>query len=72
MDPRGFHTITLGCKLNQFDTAGIAGELVRRGYREQAVAADAAGGAARIDDIAQHCEHDPRRLRIEDYLALRL
>jgi threonylcarbamoyladenosine tRNA methylthiotransferase MtaB len=30
---RGFHTITLGCKLNQFDSAGLEAELVRRGYR---------------------------------------
>ncbi|MDX1389399.1 MAG: tRNA (N(6)-L-threonylcarbamoyladenosine(37)-C(2))-methylthiotransferase MtaB, partial [Acidobacteriota bacterium] len=28
---RGFHTITLGCKLNQFDTAAIEAELTRRG-----------------------------------------
>lgn len=28
----GFHTITLGCKLNQFDTAAIEGELDARGY----------------------------------------
>ena len=41
MDPRGFHTITLGCKLNQFDTAGIAGELMRRGYHAQPDAAGA-------------------------------
>ena len=41
MDPRGFHTITLGCKLNQFDTAGIAGELMQRGYHEQSEAAGA-------------------------------
>lgn len=27
----GFHTITLGCKLNQFDSAGIEAELLRRG-----------------------------------------
>ena len=27
----GFHTITLGCKLNQFDTAAIEAELMRRG-----------------------------------------
>lgn len=30
--PDGFHTITLGCKANQFDSAAIDGELVRRGY----------------------------------------
>jgi len=32
MIARGFHTITLGCKLNQFDTAAVEGELARRGY----------------------------------------
>jgi threonylcarbamoyladenosine tRNA methylthiotransferase MtaB len=32
MDDRGFHTITLGCKLNQFDGAAIEGELARRGF----------------------------------------
>ncbi len=31
-----FHTVTLGCKLNQFDGAAIEGELLRRGYREVA------------------------------------
>lgn len=31
----GFHTITLGCKLNRFDTAAIEGELVRRGLEPQ-------------------------------------
>jgi len=32
MTPGGFHTITLGCKLNQFDGAAIEGELTRRGF----------------------------------------
>ena len=32
MHERGFHTITLGCKLNQFDGAAIEGELIRRGF----------------------------------------
>ena len=36
MNRDGFHTITLGCKLNQFDTAAIEGELVQRGFRRQA------------------------------------
>ena len=31
----GFHTITLGCKLNQFDTAAIEAELACRGYGPQ-------------------------------------
>jgi threonylcarbamoyladenosine tRNA methylthiotransferase MtaB len=33
MRERGLFTITLGCKLNQFDTASIEGELLRRGFR---------------------------------------
>ena len=33
---RGFYTITLGCKLNQFDTAAIEGELLRRGLHPEA------------------------------------
>jgi threonylcarbamoyladenosine tRNA methylthiotransferase MtaB len=32
MSERTFHTVTLGCKLNQFDSAAIEGELSRRGY----------------------------------------
>lgn len=36
MSSRGFYTITLGCKLNQFDSAAIEGELSRRGFRPQA------------------------------------
>jgi threonylcarbamoyladenosine tRNA methylthiotransferase MtaB len=31
----GFHTITLGCKLNQFDSAALEGELSRRGLCHQ-------------------------------------
>lgn len=33
MRPRSFHTITIGCKLNQFDSAAIEGELARRGLK---------------------------------------
>jgi threonylcarbamoyladenosine tRNA methylthiotransferase MtaB len=32
MNDRSFYTITLGCKLNQFDSAAIEGELLRRGF----------------------------------------
>jgi threonylcarbamoyladenosine tRNA methylthiotransferase MtaB len=35
MTGRGFHTITLGCKLNQFDTAALEGELELRGFRPE-------------------------------------
>ena len=30
-----FHSITQGCKLNQFDSAAMEGELVRRGFTEE-------------------------------------
>ncbi len=36
MSARGFHTITLGCKLNQFDTAAVEGELSLRGFNPEA------------------------------------
>jgi len=32
MNERRFHTVTLGCKLNRFDSAAIEGELARRGF----------------------------------------
>ncbi len=35
MTERGFHTLTLGCKLNQFDTAAIEAELAGRGFGPQ-------------------------------------
>jgi threonylcarbamoyladenosine tRNA methylthiotransferase MtaB len=35
MNERGFHTLTLGCKLNRFDSALIEGELLRRGFRAE-------------------------------------
>jgi threonylcarbamoyladenosine tRNA methylthiotransferase MtaB len=31
----GFHTLTLGCKLNRFDSADIEAELERRGYERE-------------------------------------
>ena len=41
MKERGFYTITLGCKLNQFDSAAIEGKLLRRGFRALPSAAGA-------------------------------
>ena len=35
MSRRGFHTVTLGCKLNRFDTAAIEGQLARRGFQPE-------------------------------------
>ena len=54
---RGFHTITLGCKLNQFDSAAIEGELARRGFRA------AAGRGTRRRRRDQHLHGDPQGRR---------
>jgi threonylcarbamoyladenosine tRNA methylthiotransferase MtaB len=35
VNARGFHTVTLGCKLNRFDTAVIEGQLARRGFHPE-------------------------------------
>ncbi len=32
MSRPGYHTLTLGCKLNRFDSAAVEAELERRGY----------------------------------------
>jgi len=32
----GYHTVTLGCKLNRFDSAAVEAELERRGYSREA------------------------------------
>jgi threonylcarbamoyladenosine tRNA methylthiotransferase MtaB len=62
VDPRGFHTITLGCKLNQFDTAGLAGELVRRGFRERHEPADASVVILNTCTVTGKADADARRL----------
>ena len=41
MTKRAFFTITLGCKLNQYDSAAIEGELLRRGFRPTEAASNA-------------------------------
>ena len=35
MSRHGFHTVTLGCKLNRFDTAAIEAQLARRGFQPE-------------------------------------
>ncbi len=35
MSRPGFHTLTLGCKLNRFDSAAVEAELARRGYARE-------------------------------------
>jgi len=62
MNPQGFHTITLGCKLNQFDTAGLAGELVRRGFREQTNPDEAAVVILNTCTVTGKADAEARRL----------
>jgi len=62
MNPAGFHTITLGCKLNQFDTAGIEGELVRRGFGPEKEIADAAVVVINTCTVTHRADADARKL----------
>jgi threonylcarbamoyladenosine tRNA methylthiotransferase MtaB len=58
----GFHTITLGCKLNQFDTAGIEGELSRRGLVAEADPARAAVVILNTCTVTHRADSDARKL----------
>jgi threonylcarbamoyladenosine tRNA methylthiotransferase MtaB len=62
MDSRGFHTITLGCKLNQFDSAAIEGELGRRGYHPVADASRAAVVVVNTCTVTHKADAEARRL----------
>jgi len=62
MTPPGFHTVTLGCKLNQFDTAAIEGELARRGYVPVADAAEAAVVVVNTCTVTAKADAEARRL----------
>jgi threonylcarbamoyladenosine tRNA methylthiotransferase MtaB len=61
VETRGFHTITLGCKLNQFDTAAIEGELARRGYRHEEDAARASVVIVNTCTVTGKAEADARK-----------
>ena len=58
----GFHTVTLGCKLNQFDGAAIEGELVRRGYREAGDPAAAQVIVVNTCTVTHKADADARKL----------
>jgi threonylcarbamoyladenosine tRNA methylthiotransferase MtaB len=62
MIARGFHTITLGCKLNQFDSAGIEGELAHRGYRAVKDPRHAAVVVINTCTVTHRADADARRL----------
>jgi threonylcarbamoyladenosine tRNA methylthiotransferase MtaB len=58
----GFHTITLGCKLNQFDGAAIEGELLRRGYCKAADPTAAQVIVINTCTVTHKADADARRL----------
>jgi threonylcarbamoyladenosine tRNA methylthiotransferase MtaB len=62
MNLSGFHTITLGCKLNQFDSAGIEGELARRGFRAEQDPRRAAVVVINTCTVTHRADADARRL----------
>jgi len=60
-EPR-FFTITLGCKLNQFDSASIEGELLRRGFRPASSAAGAAIVVVNTCTVTHKADAEARKL----------
>jgi threonylcarbamoyladenosine tRNA methylthiotransferase MtaB len=56
-----FHTITLGCKLNQFDGAAIEGELRRRGFDPAPGAADADVVIVNTCTVTHRADADARK-----------
>jgi len=62
MHDRGFHTITLGCKLNQFDGAAIAGELTRRGFVAEPDRAKAGVVVINTCTVTHKADAEARRL----------
>jgi threonylcarbamoyladenosine tRNA methylthiotransferase MtaB len=62
MRPRRFFTITLGCKLNQFDSASIEGELLRRGFQPVSAAEDAAVVIVNTCTVTHKADAEARKL----------
>ncbi len=62
MSRRGFHTITLGCKLNQFDSAAIDAELLGRGLHREQDAAHAAIVVINTCTVTARADADARKL----------
>jgi threonylcarbamoyladenosine tRNA methylthiotransferase MtaB len=62
MSKRRFFTITLGCKLNQFDSATIEGELLRRGFRSGSVAEHAAVVVVNTCTVTHKADAEARKL----------
>ena len=57
-----FHCITLGCKLNQFDSAAMEGELARRGFTEDADRDQAGVVIINTCTVTHRADADARKL----------
>jgi threonylcarbamoyladenosine tRNA methylthiotransferase MtaB len=62
MNHLGFHTVTLGCKLNRFDSAAIDGELVRRGFRPEEKIEKAAVVVINTCTVTHRADSEARKL----------
>lgn len=62
MNDLGFHTVTLGCKLNRFDSAAIEGELVRRGFRPEEELENAAVVVINTCTVTHRADSEARKL----------
>ncbi len=57
----GYHTITLGCKLNRFDTAALEGELELRGLRHEPDVGRAAVVVVNTCTVTSRADADARK-----------
>jgi threonylcarbamoyladenosine tRNA methylthiotransferase MtaB len=62
MTKRAFFTITLGCKLNQYDSAAIEGELLRRGFRPAEAASNADVVVVNTCTVTHKADAEARKL----------
>jgi threonylcarbamoyladenosine tRNA methylthiotransferase MtaB len=62
MRPRTYKVVTLGCKLNQFDSASIVGELRARGFREAADEESAGVFVVNTCTVTENADREARRL----------
>jgi threonylcarbamoyladenosine tRNA methylthiotransferase MtaB len=62
MGQGGFHTITLGCKLNQFDGAAVEAELLGRGLKRESDPAVASVVVINTCTVTSRADADARKL----------
>src|SRR4029434_9675394 len=62
MLPRTYKVVTLGCKLNQFDSASIEGQLRARGFREAEGEESAGIYVVNTCTVTENADREARRL----------